>query len=111
VPAVDLAAAQAATVALVQQLRGVANTTDAIAVPNFCNNPGCGNVSGVSEAALVSGRSCLCAGCRTTRYCSRVCQKQHWKQHKPACKALAAAAAEGAAGPAVTASGHSAGVA
>lgn len=26
-----------------------------------------------------------CAGCGKTRYCSRNCQKQHWKQHKPHC--------------------------
>jgi hypothetical protein len=39
----------------------------------------------------VGGRSCICAGCRTARYCSRDCQRQHWKQHKPGCKALAAA--------------------
>ena len=26
-----------------------------------------------------------CAGCGKTRYCSRECQKHHWKQHKPHC--------------------------
>lgn len=26
-----------------------------------------------------------CAGCGKTRYCSRSCQKHHWKQHKPDC--------------------------
>lgn len=26
-----------------------------------------------------------CGSCRTTRYCSPVCQKLHWKQHKPDC--------------------------
>jgi hypothetical protein len=86
--------AQAAVGEFAQQLRGVATAAAAIAVPNFCNNPSCGNVSGVSEAALVSGRSCICSRCRIARYCSRECQVQHWKQqHKPVCQALAAAAA------------------
>ena len=26
-----------------------------------------------------------CAGCGKPRYCSRDCQKQHWKKHKPEC--------------------------
>ncbi|ESK84859.1 hypothetical protein Moror_14953 [Moniliophthora roreri MCA 2997] len=27
-----------------------------------------------------------CAGCRLVRYCSKECQKQHWKRHKRDCK-------------------------
>ncbi|KAA1475903.1 ankyrin [Dentipellis sp. KUC8613] len=28
----------------------------------------------------------LCVACHSARYCSRECQKSHWKVHKPACK-------------------------
>jgi hypothetical protein len=82
-----------------QQLQETGVLLSSIAVPHFCNNPGCDNLAGPSDVQLVSGRSCLCAGCLTARYyCSRsCCQKQHWKQHKPVCKALAAATAAAAA--------------
>jgi small-conductance mechanosensitive channel len=79
--------------ALVQQLQATGVMLSSIAVPQFCNNPACVNISGPSEIQLVSGRSCICAGCLTARYCGRVCQQQAWRQHKPVCKALAAAAA------------------
>lgn len=29
----------------------------------------------------------MCARCKKVQYCSRECQKQHWKAHKPDCKA------------------------
>jgi hypothetical protein len=29
-----------------------------------------------------------CSRCKTTAYCSRKCQKLHWKQHKPTCQAF-----------------------
>jgi hypothetical protein len=82
--------------ALVQQLQGAGVMLSGIAVPHFCNNPACGNISGPTDVQLVSGRSCLCAGCRTARYCGLGCQRSAWQQHKPVCKALAAAAATGA---------------
>lgn len=67
-------------------------------VPQLCNNPSCGSLLGPSETHMVSGRSCVCGGCLTAHYCSKGCQKQHWKtQHKPVCQALQAAAAEAAA--------------
>eukprot|EP01006_Ploeotia_vitrea_P001682 TRINITY_DN105389_c0_g1_i1.p1 TRINITY_DN105389_c0_g1~~TRINITY_DN105389_c0_g1_i1.p1 ORF type:complete len:195 (+),score=16.53 TRINITY_DN105389_c0_g1_i1:47-631(+) len=28
-----------------------------------------------------------CSGCKMVYYCSTGCQKQHWKEHKPVCKA------------------------
>lgn len=62
-----------------------------------CNHAACGNMSGPSEAQLVQGASHKCSGCHTARYCGKECQVQDWEQHKPACKALAPAAA-GAAG-------------
>jgi hypothetical protein len=83
----------ASLAALVQQLQETGVMLSNIAVPHFCNNPACVNISGATEVQLVSGRSCICAGCHTARYCGRVCQRQAWQQHKPVCKALAAAAA------------------
>jgi hypothetical protein len=82
---------------LVKQLQATGGMLCNIAVPHFCNNPACRIISGPTEVQLVSGRSCICAGCQTARYCGRDCQRAAWKQHKPVCKALAAAAAEGAA--------------
>lgn len=28
----------------------------------------------------------VCAGCRSAKYCSKTCQKQHWKEHKHHCR-------------------------
>jgi hypothetical protein len=56
-------------------------------LPVLCNNPSCGNMDGVSEAAAASK---ACAGCRC-RYCSVACQKADWKRHKIACRRMAAA--------------------
>jgi hypothetical protein len=89
----DAAAAESALGLLVQQLQGLGLVLNTLAVPHACNNPACTSLAAPTELATVSRRSCMCAGCRVARYCSRVCQKQHWKQHKPVCKALAGAAA------------------
>lgn len=59
-----------------------------LATPHACNNPSCINTSGASERLLVSGRSCVCGGCRVAHYCGRACQRKHWKQHKPVCEGL-----------------------
>jgi hypothetical protein len=83
----------ASLAALVQQLQATGLMLSSIAVPHFCNNRACVNISGPTEMQLVSGHSCICTGCRTARYCGRGCQRQAWRQHKPVCKALAAAAA------------------
>jgi hypothetical protein len=87
----DAVAAQGA--ALVQELRALGGASCLFAVPLFCNNPRCMSLHGETEISLVSGRACVCSGCRVARYCGRECLRQHWKQHKPVCKALAAAAA------------------
>jgi hypothetical protein len=89
--------------AVVQKRQAAGLSLTAFAIPHACNNLSCSNVSGPSEAQLVGGKSCICAGCVTARYCGRTCQKQHWKQHKPVCRALAADAAGAGGGAAATA--------
>ena len=86
----------ASLTALVQQLQATGAMLSSISVPHICNNPACANLSGPTEVRLVSGRSCICAGCRVARYCGRACQRAAWKQHKPVCKALAATSATAA---------------
>ena len=65
--------------------------------PLGCNNPGCSNLSGFTEADEAGS---VCTRCQEARYCSRQCQVDHWEQHKKACRRLrkqaeAAAAAVG----------------
>jgi hypothetical protein len=84
----------AALLAAAQQLQSIGIALCSFAVPCMCNNYlGCTNMAGLSELASVSGRSCICAGCRVARYCGRACQRAAWKQHKSVCAALSAAAA------------------
>lgn len=89
----DVAAVSPALEDLAQQLQAAGHALSPFATPHCCNNPWCSNVMGPSEALLVGGQGCMCGGCLTARYCSKVCQRQHWKAHKPVCKALAAATA------------------
>jgi hypothetical protein len=94
------------------RLQAAGKALTCFAVPGTCNNPGCVNVSGPSEAQLVCARRNVCAGCRCARYCAQdPCQRAHWRQHKQVCKALAAAAAAGggAAAPAAAAAAAAAG--
>lgn len=78
-----------------QQLKSAGVSLCLFALPCMCNNPGCPSVSGLSELASVSGRSCICGGCHVARYCGRACQRTAWKQHKALCAVLSAAAASG----------------
>ncbi|KAG2493030.1 hypothetical protein HYH03_008693 [Edaphochlamys debaryana] len=56
-----------------------------------CGNPRCDVWGEGPEADLPLKR---CGGCRTVRYCGRVCQQAHWRGgHKEECGVLAAAAA------------------
>jgi hypothetical protein len=87
-------AAAAASFQLLQQL-GLALSN--LPAGTACNNPRCTTLAGLSEQQLVVGRARLCAGCRVARYCCRACQVAAWKQHKPACKAMASACAAKAA--------------
>jgi hypothetical protein len=58
-----------------------------------CNNPSCSSVSGGTELSIVTGSGKRCSSCRAAYYCCRFCQAAHWPQHKPVCKAVAAAGA------------------
>jgi hypothetical protein len=78
---------------LLKQLYWTGEMLSSIAVPHFCNNSACDNISGPTQVQLVTGPSCVCAGCRTARYCGRDCQRQAWREHQKVCKAIAAAAA------------------
>ena len=84
----------AAVAVLVLQAAG--RVLACFAIPHACNNPACGNLASPSEAQLVGGRSCICAGCHTARYCGIACQRAAWRQHKLVSKALAAAVAAAA---------------
>jgi hypothetical protein len=53
--------------------------------PVGCNNPGCVNLRGLSEAETAAK---ACGGCKVARYCSQECQQTHWKVHRPACQRL-----------------------
>jgi hypothetical protein len=61
-----------------------------------CNESSCCCLDKPSELQLVGGKGTKCSGCGVARYCSVAHQRLHWKQHKAACKAIAAAAAEAA---------------
>jgi hypothetical protein len=62
--------------------------------PLWCCNPSCSSLGKLSELALVGGKSCVCSGCRTARFCSKECLHACWKKqlHRGVCKRIAAAA-------------------
>jgi hypothetical protein len=95
--------AAAAVDEMVKELIATGKAYCAVPLKPLCNNPVCGASDGPSELKLVGGGVGLCKGCLGVRYCSMACQKQHWKQHKPVCKALAARKAAMAAAAGVAA--------
>jgi hypothetical protein len=92
------AALQAAVATLQEQLRAVGGALTSFTHPSACNNPACLCFSGPSEVSLVQGNTGSCSSCKAARYCCKACQKAAWRQHKPVCKALTAAAAAAAEG-------------
>jgi hypothetical protein len=96
-----LTVSQSARLSQQQQLvRAVGRALSSFAHPGACNNPACTTFSGPSEANLVQGSTSKCSSCRAARYCSKACQRAAWKQHRPMCKALTAAAPAATAEPA-----------
>jgi hypothetical protein len=90
-------AAQAGAPMLAPLLQGVGLALSSMPVSSTCNNPLCTTLTGLCEQQLVVGPSRRCATCRVARYCCKAYQVAHWKTfHKPACKAVAAAAAAAA---------------
>jgi len=84
---------------LIPQLTAVGHALADLPHRSVCNNPDCCNLSGPSEQQLVSAKGLhTCSGCRAARYCCHACSVQHWKYHKPMCKALAAAKASASPG-------------
>lgn len=75
---------------LVQALSALGLALNNLPLQFACNNPLCRNPSGLTEAAMAAGKSRMCSGCRRAHYCGKDCQEAHWKQHRPACKGLAA---------------------
>jgi hypothetical protein len=76
---------------VIKALVSVGQALSMFAVPHCCNNPSCSNTAGLTEASIVSGKGCICAGCKVARYCGKACQAAHWKPtHKPVCRMLRA---------------------
>jgi hypothetical protein len=57
-----------------------------------CNHVNCRNLSGPSEAGLVTGgRRVVCSRCGVARFCSADCASKAWRDHSKVCGRLAAA--------------------
>jgi hypothetical protein len=77
---------------LARQLLQLANgVCTQLAAPGAlcCANPGCTNLSKLSERELVAGKGTVCSSCRAVSLCSAECNNAFWKAgHKQACKRL-----------------------
>jgi hypothetical protein len=74
---------------LVQLQQLAAEILSQLPAHKLCTNPSCTQLGCLSERELCEKR---CSACKTP-YCSKECSRLHWKQHKPLCQRLAAAAA------------------
>jgi hypothetical protein len=72
---------------LLLQLQEFSSQLSTLPIHEACNNPACRVTAGSKEQGLVSGKACVCAGCRIGHYCSRACQREHWPLHQLQCKA------------------------
>lgn len=70
---------------LIKGLESLGQALSVFAVPHCCNNPRCVNISGLLEASIVSGKGCICAGCKVARYCGKPCEAAHWEGGTQAC--------------------------
>lgn len=53
-----------------------------------------------------AGASKRCDACRVALYCSRTCQRQHWKAHKKECSAASASSSSSGGGDSAATAGH-----
>jgi hypothetical protein len=75
---------------LLAQLQEFSSQLSTLPIHEACNNPACRVTAGSREQGLVSGKACVCAGCRMGHYCSRACQREHWPLHQLQCGAAVA---------------------
>jgi hypothetical protein len=73
---------------LLAQLQEFSSQLSTLPIHEACNNPACRVTAGSREQGLVSGKACVCAGCRMGHYCSRACQREHWPLHQLQCGAV-----------------------
>jgi hypothetical protein len=76
-----------------RQLHALGVLVSSLPISWGCNNPVCTNMQGPAEVGIVQGKGHKCKGCNTAHYCGKACQAQDCKQHKPMCRAIAAAGA------------------
>jgi hypothetical protein len=62
----------------------------AVTKMGICSNPDCS----LPEKKAERNKILYCAQCDQVGYCSRACQKAHWKEHKKICREIADLKAE-----------------